>query len=321
MEENLKRLEEWYQNIKGNKMISLSEAKKLTKEMLDTDNIEEKNKIKEKLFFGTIHLLYKYLKNSYFIYQNSTEVDIDDIISASCEKWFSYCAEGKILEVEYYSILFLHFFTCLNKELFKTNFSFQEWGICQTNLIKFGVKYILYRKKFSNFSYLEFQKLFPQMASTNVYYMLEMVYKEIEKMNLLENENKISIQKLETLLPSLFYQYINETYNFKDKTSFICRQEVHDDYSELENAILREQVRNIFNETKYITKRRKDILAAYVGFYTDEPKSLLEIGKDYNYKRDRVRVKKEQACSYFRGNKHQEGVDLRKIYDDYDFTS
>lgn len=321
MLENITKLDAWYEMIKSVKNLSLEEAKKLTKKMLEETDVVQKKKMKEELFLGTVYILLEYLKKSYFIYMTSREIDLDNIISESFEMWFSDCSEGVLLEVNHYADLFTYFLQRLSYQMFESNYPLSLlYTIPKKDLIHLCIKYIMYRKDFDSFSFLEFQELFSEAKSWKVYSLFEDVYKEILNMKILEKEKKITARKLKQIIPSLIYYYINETFNQKDCTSFICTQEGPDHCTEVENEMLREQVKNIYNEAREINQRKKYVLEAYVGLNDDNPKTLPEIAREYHVSSERIRVLKYEAGRYFRNPKHPESNVLRYIYENSDLT-
>ncbi len=120
-------------------------------------------------------------------------------------------------------------------------------------------------------------------------------------------------------LPSLFYNYLNVEFNSKDRTSSICLLESVDEYDEVEKAILREQVQNIFNGSSDLKLRKKQILASSVGFYDDKEKSLKKMSDQMDISGERIPVLKHEATRYYRNVKKQDGKELRSIYENYDY--
>lgn len=264
-------------------------------------------------------MVYSILKNSYFIYQTSGIIGIEDLISESCEIWFTFCIQGKILDLDNSYGLYRSLWLQLNTRSFPIAYVFfKRWNISNKDLINFCIKYILYRKDNNDFSYLGFQQLYPQI-SEEIYCFFWVIYNSFEQLNILDAEKKVNIRKLEMFLPSLFYNYLNVEFNSKDRTSSICLLESVDEYDEVEKAILREQVQNIFNGSSDLKLRKKQILASSVGFYDDKEKSLKKMSDQMDISGERIPVLKHEATRYYRNVKKQDGKELRSIYENYDY--
>lgn len=85
-------LENWHLQFKDQKKLNFEEAKKLLKlASKETDELLKKQYY-DKVILGTEHVIYEYLKNSKLYLLSSTEINTEDIISATYES----CVNGKI---------------------------------------------------------------------------------------------------------------------------------------------------------------------------------------------------------------------------------
>lgn len=104
--ENLKILENWYEDIKNFEKLNITSAKELNKLMLNEKDEKKKLQLREKLIYGTLHIVYKFLKDSEFLDFKSPSYTMDDIISETVNFLINSIDQGKILEIPFLSSLF-----------------------------------------------------------------------------------------------------------------------------------------------------------------------------------------------------------------------
>ena len=98
-------LENWHLQFKDQKKLNFEEAKELLKlASKETDELLKKQYY-NKVILGTEHVIYEYLKNSKLYLLSSTEINTEDIISATYESWIECINEGLLLEKDGYSLI------------------------------------------------------------------------------------------------------------------------------------------------------------------------------------------------------------------------
>ena len=87
------KLRHWYEEIKDYDKLSLKEVKKLNKLMLESSG-SKKEEIREKLIFGTMHVICSFICMSGLSSVRTPLFDIEDVISSSIEAWIEMLDEG-----------------------------------------------------------------------------------------------------------------------------------------------------------------------------------------------------------------------------------
>ena len=100
------RLDSWFEMFKENKELRISEAKELAEKIKSSSSDVEKEGLQEELLMGTIHEVYKFIKDNGLISLCDTGyVELEDLISSLTLAWAENLDE-KLLEVGRYSTLF-----------------------------------------------------------------------------------------------------------------------------------------------------------------------------------------------------------------------
>ena len=106
MNTSYEMLESWYETMKGDKELSLKEAKDLVRSIEECNSIKEKELLQEKLLRGTIGVLYSFIKdNGILMLSNTGYVEVEDLLSSLTLAW-AEDLQDKISEVGRYSTLF-----------------------------------------------------------------------------------------------------------------------------------------------------------------------------------------------------------------------
>ena len=106
MNTSYEMLESWYETMKGEKELSLKEAKELVQSIEKCDSLKEKELLQEKLLRGTIGVLYSFIKdNGILMLSNTGYVEVEDLLSSLTLAW-AEDLQDKISEVGRYSTLF-----------------------------------------------------------------------------------------------------------------------------------------------------------------------------------------------------------------------
>lgn len=100
------RLDSWFEMFKEHKELRISEAKELAEKIKSSSSDVEKERLQEELLMGTIHEVYKFIKDNGLISLCDTGyVELDDLISSLTLAWAENL-DDKLLEVGRYSTLF-----------------------------------------------------------------------------------------------------------------------------------------------------------------------------------------------------------------------
>lgn len=100
------RLDSWFEMFKEHKELRISEAKELAEKIKSSSSDVEKERLQEELLMGTIHEVYKFIKDNGLISLCDTGyVELDDLISSLTLAW-AEDLDKKVLEVGRYSTLF-----------------------------------------------------------------------------------------------------------------------------------------------------------------------------------------------------------------------
>lgn len=126
--ENMDILEKWYKSIERFEKLDILDAKELYIKFLKEKDENKKAQLRDKLIYGCLHIIYKFLKKSRFIDFKSPSYTMDDIISESINYLIKSIDEGKILKISYLSSLFKKcYYMSLSKKLIGTSQNiFQE---------------------------------------------------------------------------------------------------------------------------------------------------------------------------------------------------
>lgn len=125
------RLDSWFEMFKGHKELRISEAKELAEKIKSSSSDVEKERLQEELLIGTIHEVYKFIKDNGLISLCDTGyIEFDDLISSLTLAW-AEDLDKKVLEVGRYSTLFSReYFESVAKKLGIENFgdSLRLWN-------------------------------------------------------------------------------------------------------------------------------------------------------------------------------------------------
>lgn len=100
------RLDSYFEMFKNSKKLNIKEAKELAKEIKKTDNQIKRNCLYEELLNGTIHEVYKFIKENDLLFLcDRGFVEFDDLISSLTLAWVENL-DDRLLDVGRYSTLF-----------------------------------------------------------------------------------------------------------------------------------------------------------------------------------------------------------------------
>lgn len=117
-------LDSWYETIKGEKELSLREAKELVKKINECSSLKQKELLQEELLRGTIGVLYGFIKdNGLLMLCDTGYVEFDDLISSLTLAWADDLGK-RITEVGRYATLFSRdYFESVAEKLGVENFA------------------------------------------------------------------------------------------------------------------------------------------------------------------------------------------------------
>ena len=105
MNENLKKLEKWYDSISGFEELKFPEVKNLLNVMNAVTDVDVKKEIREKIITGTLHVIYAFIKSNEFFLIPNVNYDIDDVLNTFVEFWINAIDSGELANVNAYSQL------------------------------------------------------------------------------------------------------------------------------------------------------------------------------------------------------------------------
>ena len=113
--ENLEKIDTWYEMVKGEKELSIQEAKQINNQIKEDPT--NKQQLKEKLIIGTLHAIRDFVKNINFVELLDGVYDIDDFISVCCEVWIEEIEENLDKKRSFSKMFDSDFFDKLNSKL------------------------------------------------------------------------------------------------------------------------------------------------------------------------------------------------------------
>ena len=106
MNEYYERLDSWFEMFEGSRQLKISEAKDIALKIKESGSVLEKEKLQEELLMGTIHEVYKFIKeNGLLVLCDTGYVEFDDLMSSLTLAWADNL-DKRVLEAGRYSSLF-----------------------------------------------------------------------------------------------------------------------------------------------------------------------------------------------------------------------
>lgn len=103
-------LDELKQSISKLEKLKIDEAKELYRDIQNEKNLEIKKDKFSKLIEGTLYVVANHISSDKYCFFNSAFYDMNDIISIFNETWIEKLMEGRLLEVNYFSLIFDNYF-------------------------------------------------------------------------------------------------------------------------------------------------------------------------------------------------------------------
>lgn len=273
------RLDDWFDMFKETKSLNIHEAKELAKKINASSSEKEKGVLREKLMYGTIGEVYKFIKNNGMLMLcDAGYVDFDDLVNSLAFSWVDGL-EKRILEVGRYSTLFSRdYFESVADMLGVTNLS-EELKIRNSGYL--GALGSYYRDKDNE---VELSPYFDYTFATGFECTEENKKKTIdiiEKGYQLYKENSFINSDNTALLG--FYGMIF--------TSAIVSEGKYgreDNFEFSDEAIIRMDIDKLVFHCSSLTERQREVIAQRFGFDGYGEKDLEFIGKNIGLCKSRV---------------------------------
>lgn len=293
-------LENWHLQFKDQKKLNFEEAKELLKlASKETDELLKKQYY-DKVILGTEHVIYEYLKNSKLYLLSSTEINTEDIISATYESWIECINEGLLLEKNGYSLI-----TQSNKFNEKIKVKLGIKSTFKNSKIKGKIAeyFIKYYKAINNGKQEDTANIFKELNEitkndkTSTQYDFYSLFQNIAQY-LEENTN--DKQLTATNIKKYIELILNNTIYTSENESNLDSEDI------LENNIEEMIFQNDFNEVfKNLTPREKQTIY-YIYFMSKDDdensvrKSRTELAKILNATPKKVKLIQEKALRKLR---------------------
>lgn len=282
MNENLIKLEKWYDGIKNIPQLKLKEAKEISESLL----INPDEYKRENLITGTLYVIYNFIKKSGLLVINNSSYNMDDIISVCCESWIELIDNNKLLTVTSFTGLESYFYNNIKNQLVTyekndnlTNFEdILNWYVEQKNK-GFEISY----NDFIDYILVEFDILpKPNNKYVNLYNTISQIYEICCKDENLElNLNKKQLNNLKCLLIDCT---VNKSY-FEEKNSI----DENDFTEKLEKNVINDLIREFIFKKSCLNDRELKILYKRYGLDGGEPQTFEQIGKALKLRAERIR--------------------------------
>jgi len=291
--ETIKRLDAWYEMVKGEKELTIEEARTLNN--LIRKLPPNRQELSEKLVLGTMHVVYSFLKSFSFIDLSTGVYDIDDFINAVCEVWIENLEQGLYHRSDFIELFNSRFFNKLSEKL----------GIEEKNCIFANIT--------KNDFDATFKEFFDRKNSGEI-----VSYEDFIRTIELKNYNKFKNDELKTKLIfeySQFYILLQKSYDLyssfgnhnipysegyiKFLRDFLIEKAL-DDYEDSYNVgyvydgcdiiISKEKKEKIMEVVDSFPEREKQVLMLSFGFIDGERKTQEEIARYFGSRWTRQRI-------------------------------
>ncbi len=265
------------------KRLKLDEVKILNAKMFDDSlSYEEKRKIREEIFTGTLYLIDNFIEKLDFSIVKSAVFDIDDITNICCEEWLKFIDSGEMVNLDYFSKFFSiklyykivkNLSGCIPCEVFR----YKNFKIVLRQCLKIV-------EEGGEITFDDIKSYFGVIVLNE---------QDIEKINeILKNITKkgyISDHKL-LLLKPIFEEFFTNNRNIDLKNQPI------EAYNQILNQMEPNDIRTRFKNDceNLLTAREEYVLKARCGF--DLPyKSYRELASDFHVSRQRIKQIENKA--------------------------
>lgn len=261
------KLENWYSQFNSNERLTLNQTQELIKLMNCTNDKEVKKQYRDRIFCGTIYVLYTVLKSGDFCLLNSSKYDMDDIISASSEIWLNFINDGLFLDVKHYSEMFTNgFYGHLTDALISRQSIYDDVSVGIHSFKDLFREYLELKYEKADCTINDFAERLQDLyllgnnpySITYLYNLLENLY---DSMNLANDvECDISMTKFDKLK----YFFINNgiEYGAQALDNLIDETNLED---EVANEIYNQQILKYIFDSPILNERQKVVLTKRYG--------------------------------------------------------
>lgn len=188
--ENLIKLDTWFELVRGEKNLSIDEARHLNDKIRKLP--PNRQELMEELVLGTMYVVYDFLKTFNFIESLNGPYDIDDLINSFCEVWIENLEQGLYKKDDFSKLFNGRFFDKVNEKL----------GISEKNSLFPHIRKNDFDDMF--FDYFD-------LLNNGEVVEYEEFMKNIEKYNRIRNLNLETRNSL-TYEYTVFYKLLNRCY-------------------------------------------------------------------------------------------------------------
>lgn len=290
------KLRFWHEEIKNYEQLSIKDAKKLNRMMLENSG-DTRSEYRERLILGTLYLVYYFVCNSGYTAINATDFDIDDIMNTSIEIWINMLDNGVLINnnTKDFTHLFLkEFYVRINTKLLGKNrikYFWHERSYEQLAGFNFGKildKYIdciktsmIFDEKDCYDCIIECLKqvgMLENLSSKEIYQIYLVFY------NITKNLNITDIGKVSTTnLDSLKVIFLDIALYVKNKEA----SDNGDLINDIDRKIILSRMRDFICNTDCLTDKQRKILIEKYGFNGDY-KTDITLGKQLGISRAAV---------------------------------
>ena len=277
-------LDKYKEQISDYKKLKLDEAKKLYIKYIDCSDLKLKKLYMNKLILGTLHVVYNFIESSKIYLFISPAISVEDIINSFVEVWINKIKDGELLNIDYYSLIFVPAF--FNDVCDKLNCQFintiELYGLTIEELSDLFYYYILFRsandfvtqKKLTDY-FNKFQNIINNWCFIELF----------EKIYINTGLAKFDIVKLGKTKIRNYFKLIISTGLFDSIPNNYIDSDVLKEYVEdkIYFASFRKEVDKLLSNP-----RTRDIIYKRNGLWNEEIKTYEEIANEYNITRNRV---------------------------------
>lgn len=301
-------LDEWKKSISKLDKLRIDDAKALYKDIENEKDLVLKKDKFSKLIEGTLYVVANYISSDDFCFLNSTSFDMNDIISVFNETWIEKLMEGRLLEVNFFSLIFdNYFYSIVSDKLLTNKYRIHEnLGITSLEFTDILHQYISIKQSNYAFNYGDFknyidknnclsEKSSKTVKISKLYYLLDNIYS-----SLIINTENINISKTKT--GNLLYLLIND--GIEMSSSEISSFTIEDFSNLTDEKIFYKGLQELIFDSKLLNESRKTVLKQRYGLDPySEPKTYRDISKDIDYSHSRVIVLENNSLDKIRSSK------------------
>ncbi len=288
----MNELNQWYNQISSFPKLNISSAQNLYNKAINTQDKKLKNQYLNDLIYGTLYVVYEYIKRNELDIFISSSYDMNDIINTFNEVWIKKIYNGELLKVDRYSLLFTSSFfsevynkLCGDKIIVSDQF---EVSIdCFSDLLE---SYIQYKNSGSNIKFKEIIKetFFNRDRNRWSYAIYNDVLRVIPLLDKIYNN--LNFNKIDDL--NIGKSKIKDYLRLMINIGLIepISKEILDKNNIEKNITNNMVMKNFINDIDNVITddRARQIIHDRFGLDNNNPQFLEEVGKKHNLTKARV---------------------------------